>query len=148
MGGPGFRIHADKKRYEGWQVVDNSGPSTWRRLIYQESMRGIDDRMFTAFDRPECGQVTPKRTMSTTPLQSLNLFNGEFILTQSNKLAERIQREAGTDAPAQIKYAFALVHRRAPSAKEAQAAQALVAQDGLAELCRVLLNTNEFAFIE
>ena len=148
MGGPGFRIHADKKRYEGWKVVDNSGPGTWRRLIYQESMRGIDDRMFTAFDRPECGQVTPKRTMSTTPLQALNLFNGEFILTQAEKLAERIQREVRADAYAQIKRAFALVHCREPSASEAQAAQALLAQDGLTELCRVLLNTNEFAFIE
>ncbi len=148
MGGPGFRIHADKKRYEGWKVVDNSGPATWRRLIYQESMRGIDDRMFTAFDRPECGQVTPKRTVSTTPLQALNLFNGEFILTQAEKLAERIQREVGTDAPAQVKRAFALVQSRSPSANEARAAQALVAQDGLPELCRVLLNTNEFAFIE
>ena len=95
MGGPGFRIHADKKRYEGWQVVDNAGPGTWRRMIYQENMRGIDDRMFTAFDRPDCGQVTPKRTASTTPLQAFNLFNGAFILTQADKLAERAQREAG-----------------------------------------------------
>ncbi len=148
MGGPGFRIHADKKRYEGWQVVDNHGPATWRRMIYQERMRGIDDRMFTAFDRPECGQVTPRRTISTTPLQALNLFNGEFILTQAGRLAERAQREAGAEAAAQIDRAFALVFCRAPSPKEARAAQALVAKDGLPELCRVLLNTNEFAFIE
>ncbi len=148
MGGPGFRIHGDKKRYGGWQVVDNAGPATWRRMVYQESMRGIDDRMFTAFDRPECGQVTPKRTVSTTPLQALNLFNGDFILTQADKLAERVQREAGADSGAQIARVFVLVHGRAPSSGEAQTAQALVAQDGLPALCRVLLNTNEFAFIE
>lgn len=148
MGGPGFRIHADKKRYEGWQVVDNFGPATWRRMIYQERMRGIDDRMFTAFDRPECGQVTPRRTISTTPLQALNLFNGEFILGQAGKLAERAKREVGADLGAQINRVFALVYCRTPSAKESQAAQALVAQDGLSELCRVLLNTNEYAFIE
>ncbi|MDP3070366.1 MAG: PSD1 and planctomycete cytochrome C domain-containing protein [Opitutaceae bacterium] len=148
MGGPGFRIHADKRRYEGWKVVDNFGPGTWRRLIYQENMRGIDDRMFTAFDRPECGQVTPKRTVSTTPLQALNLFNGDFIVTQAEKLAERVQREAGPDVAAQIKRIFALVHGRAPTATEAAAAQTLVAQDRLPALGRVLLNTNEFAFIE
>ncbi|MBL9185938.1 MAG: PSD1 domain-containing protein [Opitutaceae bacterium] len=148
MGGPGFRIHADKRRYEGWKVVDNFGPSTWRRMVYQENMRGIDDRMFSAFDRPECGQVTPKRTISTTPLQALNLFNGDFILTQSDKLAERVQREAGTDPVAQIERAFALIFCRPPSAQESQGARALIAQDGLPELCRVLLNTNEFAFIE
>ncbi len=148
MGGPGFRIHADKKRYEGWKVVDNSGPATWRRMVYQESMRGIDDRMFTAFDRPECGQVTPKRTVSTTPLQALNLFNGDFVLTQAEKLAERVQGKAGTDSGAQITRAFALAFGRAPSSGEARAAQTLVAQDGLPALCRVLLNANEFAFIE
>jgi len=148
MGGPGFRIHADKKRYEGWQVVDNFGPTTWRRMIYQERMRGIDDRMFTAFDRPECGQVTPRRTISTTPLQALNLFNGEFILRQAGKLAERTKREVGADVGAQINRVFALVYCRTPSAKESHAAQPLVAQDGLSELCRVLLNTNEYAFLE
>jgi len=148
MGGPGFRIHADKKKYEGWQVVDNAGPATWRRLIYQERMRGIDDRMFTAFDRPECGQVSAKRTVSTTPLQALNLFNGAFVVTQAGKLAERVQREAGTDSAAQIGRVFALVHGRPPSASEARAARTLAEQDGLAALCRVLLNTNEYAFIE
>jgi hypothetical protein len=148
MGGPGFRIHADKKRYEGWKVVDNFGPTTWRRMIYQERMRGIDDRMFTAFDRPECGQVTPRRTISTTPLQALNLFNGDFILTQAEKLAERVQREAGSDVGAQINRLFALALGRAPSARESQSSRALTAQDGLPELCRVLLNTNEYAFIE
>jgi hypothetical protein len=148
MGGPGFRIHADKKRYEGWKVVDNAGPGTWRRMIYQESMRGIDDRMFTAFDRPECGQVTPKRTLSTTPLQALNLFNGDFILTQADKFAARVQRETGADADAQIKRAFALAFSRAPTDSETRAALALTAADGLPALCRVLLNANEFAFIE
>lgn len=148
MGGPGFRIHADKKRYEGWKVVDNAGPGTWRRLIYQESMRGIDDRMFTAFDRPECGQVTPKRTVSTTPLQALNLFNGDFILTQAEKLAERVRREVGADLEAQIKRTFALVLGREPSAAEARAAAVFITKDGLPALGRVLLNTNEFAFIQ
>jgi hypothetical protein len=148
MGGPGFRIHADKKRYEGWQVVNNSGPVTWRRMIYQENMRGIDDRMFTAFDRPDCGQVTPKRTASTTPLQAFNLFNGDFILTQAEKLAERVQREAGAEPGAQIARIFALVFGRAPTVPEFSGATALTAADGLPALCRVLLNANEFAFIE
>ncbi len=148
MGGPGFRIHADKKRYEGWKVVDNAGPGTWRRMIYQENMRGIDDRMFTAFDRPECGQVTPKRTASTTPLQALNLFNGDFVVRQSEKMAERVRGEAGTGSDAQIQRAFSLAFGRVPSAAEARAAAALLAADGLPALCRVLLNANEFAFLE
>lgn len=147
-GGPGFRIHDAKKRFESWQVVDNAGPHTWRRMIYQERMRGIDDRMFTAFDRPECGQVTPRRTVSTTPLQALNLFNGEFALTQAVKFAERVARESGRDGEAQVRRAFALALGRAPTAQELQSAHALLAAEGLPALCRALLNTNEYAFLE
>ena len=33
-------------------MVDNFGPETWRRMIYQERMRRVDDRIFTAFDFP------------------------------------------------------------------------------------------------
>ena len=148
MGGPGFRIHGDKRRYESWQVVDNVGPTTWRRLIYQERMRGIDDRMFTAFDRPDCGQVTPKRSVSTTPLQALNLFNGEFILTQAERFAERVTREAGPDPTAQVGRAFALAFGRGPPRAEAAAAADLMRKDSLVAVCRALLNANEFAFIE
>lgn len=148
MGGPGFRIHGDKRRFESWQVVDNAGPATWRRMIYQERMRGIDDGMFTAFDRPECGQVTPKRTVSTTPLQALNLLNGDFILTQAGKLAEQVTREAGPDTGAQVRRAFARAFGRAPQPAELRSAAALVRSDGLAALCRALFNANEFAFID
>jgi hypothetical protein len=148
MGGPGFRVHGDKKRFESWKVVDNHSPSTWRRLIYQERMRGIDDQMFTVFDRPECGQVTPKRTMSTTPLQALNLLNGEFVLAQAEELAERVEREAGSSPAGQIKRAFELAFGRSPQLHEVEAAEGLVARHGLPALARALFNSNEFVFIE
>jgi hypothetical protein len=149
MGGPGFRIHGDKRRFESWKVIDNAGPSTWRRMIYQERMRGIDDQMFTAFDRPECGQVVPKRTISTTPLQALNLLNGAFVVTQSEKLAERATREAHGDGDeARVRRVFELALLRAPTAAELAAATALVRANDLAALCRAVLNSNEFAFIE
>jgi tRNA pseudouridine-54 N-methylase len=43
---------------------------------------------------------------------------------------------------------FALVFGRAPTATEFTAAAAVTAADRLPALCRVLLNANEFAFIE
>ncbi|MCP4777234.1 MAG: DUF1553 domain-containing protein, partial [Planctomycetaceae bacterium] len=75
VGGRSYRIHNVKKRYSQWQVVNNFGPDTWRRMIYQERMRRVDDQIFTAFDFPDCGQVRPRRPISTTPLQALNLMN-------------------------------------------------------------------------
>ena len=66
MGGRSYRIHNVKKTYAQWEVVNNFGPETWRRMIYQERMRRVDDRIFTAFDFPDCGQVRSKRPVSTT----------------------------------------------------------------------------------
>ena len=70
IGGRSYRIHNIKKRYAQWEVTDNHGSDTWRRMIYQERMRRVDDQIFTAFDFPDCGQVRAKRPVSTTPLQA------------------------------------------------------------------------------
>ena len=59
-------------------------------MIYQERMRRVDDKMFTAFDFPDCGQVRAKRPISTTPLQALNLLNSNFIQEQADRLADRV----------------------------------------------------------
>ena len=95
IGGRSYRIHNVKKTYAQWEVVDNHGPHTWRRMLYQERMRRVDDQIFTAFDFPDCGQVRAKRPVSTTPLQALNLMNSPFVVEQSDIIAARAEKEAG-----------------------------------------------------
>ncbi len=93
IGGRSYRIHNEKKTYAQWEVIDNHGPETWRRMLYQERMRRVDDGIFTAFDFPDCGQVRAKRPVSTTPLQALNLMNSDFVMEQSKLIAERATEE-------------------------------------------------------
>lgn len=147
IGGRSFRIHNVKARYAQWEVVDNHGPDTWRRMIYQERMRRVDDQLFTAFDFPDCGQVQPKRPVSTTPLQALNLLNSSFVNEQSERIAERARQEAGDSAPAQIDRCFELILGRDPSETEREACLEVVKTENLALVCRALINTNEFAFL-
>jgi hypothetical protein len=147
MGGPSYRIHNVKKRFEQWRVTDNAGPETWRRMIYQERMRGIDDMMFTAFDLPDCGQIRAKRPRSTTPLQVFNLMNGKLVLEQSAKLAERVSQEAGEDRRKQVQRMFMIVLGRYPGDPELADAVALVEVDGLKSLARTLFNTSEFIYL-
>ena len=97
VGGKSYRIHNVKKRYAQWQVTDNHGPATWRRMIYQERMRRVDDGMFTAFDFPDCGQIQARRPVSTTPLQALNLMNSKFVLDQSDRIAKRALLDSRED---------------------------------------------------
>jgi hypothetical protein len=143
LGGRSFRIHNEKKTYAQWEVVNNHGPETWRRMIYQERMRRVDDRMFTAFDFPDCGQVRATRPVSTTPLQALNLMNSDFVVEQSTFIAGRAQKEAGADKEAQVRRVFELLLTREPDADELTACLPI----DLSLVCRSLINSNEYAFL-
>ena len=148
LGGRSFRIHNVKKVYAQWEVVDNHGPDTWRRMIYQERMRRVDDHIFTAFDFPDCGQVSPKRPVSTTPLQALNLMNSDFVVEQSQFIAERALSDAGKgNLPAAVKRCFQLLLARDPDADELAASLEVAKTTGLQLVCRSLINANEFAFL-
>lgn len=147
VGGPSYRIHDVKQRYAQWEVTDNHGPQTWRRMIYQERMRRVDDEMFTAFDFPDCGQVRAKRPVSTTPLQALNLMNSEFVLDQSKRIAERALRETNGNPTEALDRCFQLLLGRAPTEIEHQNALQLAGKDNLPLVCRALINSNEFAFL-
>jgi cytochrome c553 len=147
IGGRSFRIHNEKQTYSQWEVVDNHGPKTWRRMLYQERMRRVDDQIFTAFDFPDCGQVRAKRSISTTPLQALNLLNSPFVVTQSEFIAERALSDAGGDQKGAVTRAFHLLLNRAPSGQELTASLEIVSAHGLPIVCRTLINSNEFAFL-
>lgn len=148
IGGRSYRIHNVKKRYAQWEVIDNHSDETWRRLIYQERMRRVDDKIFTAFDFPDCGQIRARRPVSTTPLQALNLMNSDFVVQQSKLLANRAMEDADADEHKALIRCFELILNRAPSASEIQWCQNVVKDEGLDIVCRALLNSNEFAFLQ
>ena len=147
IGGRSYRIHNEKKTYAQWEVVNNHGPQTWRRLLYQERMRRVDDGIFTAFDFPDCGQVRAKRPVSTTPLQALNLMNSDFVLEQSKRIADRAKKDAGDDEVRSVDRCFELLLGRTPDDQERQACVALAKENDLPLVCRALINSNEFAFL-
>ena len=146
IGGRSYRIHNVKKRYAQWEVANNFGSSTWRRMIYQERMRRVDDEMFVAFDFPDCGQVRDKRPVSTTPLQALNLMNSKFVMEQSQLIAERARSGSGNNTEA-IHGCFELLLGRRATSQEVAACLSLVDTGDLTTVCRAIINSNEFAFI-
>ncbi|MCA9053370.1 MAG: PSD1 domain-containing protein [Planctomycetaceae bacterium] len=147
VGGRSYRIHNEKATYAQWEVVDNHGPETWRRMIYQERMRRVDDQLFTAFDFPDCGQVRAKRPVSTTPLQALNLMNSEFVIDQSRRIADRAQQDAGSDPGQAINRCFELLLGRPATAGEQAACLEPMQAGDLPLVCRAIINSNEFAFL-
>jgi len=148
-GGPGFTLFEPNTNYVRiYKPKESFGPDDFRRMIYMHKTRMQADGTFGAFDCPDGGQIAPKRNVSTTPLQALNLLNGPFLLQQADFWAERVQREAGDERAAQVRRAFRLAFQRLPTAREQEAALRLVREHGLAALGRAVLNANEFLYVD
>jgi hypothetical protein len=149
MEGPGYDAFEPNDNYVHVYAPRQSfGPAEWRRMVYQQKPRVLQDSTFGEFDCPDASQVAPKRNVSTTPLQALNLLNSPFLVEQSQEFAKRLRKEAGEDAAAQAKLAFRLALSRSPSDEELAKALALVQTHGLEALCRALYNANEFVYVD
>jgi hypothetical protein len=85
--------------------------------------------------------------VSTTPLQALNMMNGDFLLDQANRFAQRVEREAGSDPGLQVARAIEFAFGRPATDREIAAGRELIAAHGLPILCRSLYNANEFITI-
>ncbi len=148
MYGPGYRDFVYKEAYAPiytYKTADS--PELWRRSVYRFVVRTTPSPFMTALDCPNPANLTPKRNVTTTALQSLAMYNNDFMLRQSRYWAERIQREA--DEPdAQIDRAFQLAFVRSPTKLELASARKLIADQGLLHLCRALLNANEFVYLD
>ena len=118
-----------------------------RRLsIYTFQRRSLPQPMMLAFDAPVFSESCERRSVTTTALQALSMMNGDLVNEEASHLAERIAGTAGADARARITRAFETVLNRPPSAEElnkfADAGYSLVS------ICRVLLNSNEYLYVD
>ena len=148
MGGPGFDLFEPNSNYVKVYVSKTKfGAGDYRRMVYQAKPRAELDTIFGTFDCPDAAQVQPRRTVSTTPLQALNLLNSAFMLEQSAALAERVEREAGPSTAERVQRAYRLAFSRPASAQEIEAAGTFIAAQGLPAFCRALYNANEFVII-
>lgn len=148
MGGAGFSFFAPNENYvRVYKPREDWGEESYRRMVYGTIVRQRPDGVFGAFDCPDAGQIAPKRTSSTTPLQALNLLNSSFILEQSKHFAERLRNDCGADLKNQVRKAFALAFQRKPTETETAAATAFIKNEGMVMFCRALLNANEFVYL-
>ncbi len=149
MAGPGFRdftTFVDNTQF--YEMTDPSGAQFNRRSIFRTWIRSGRNQFLDAFDCPDPSTKTPNRAVTVTPLQALTLMNNSFMLRMSDHFAERIRQEVGDDVQRQITCCFQKAFGRLPQASELQWGQDFVSRFGLAELCRVVFNSNEFLFVD
>ena len=127
-----------------------------RRSIYRFLFRTLPDPFMESLDCPSGDQITPARNNSVTVQQALALWNDVFIAQNCQQIALRIEGEANSSVivergnskeDKQIERAFRLILGRNPAEVEIGEVRIFTAEHGLANLCRLLLNSNEFLFI-
>ena len=150
-GGPGVEYFKTSPGQQLTPKVDYSGfdwnrPEAGRRSIYRVVWRGIPDPFLEALDFPDAALLQPTRSFSASPLQSLTLFNNDFMLSQSSFFASRVEK-LGSENSNRVQSAVQLAFLRTPEPTEMQSLTAYADKHGLAALCRILFNSNEFMFI-
>jgi hypothetical protein len=102
--------------------------------------------LLDGLDCPDPSVKTPRRAVTTTPLQALGLMNNTFVHRQATRFAERVRRDTGADPAAAVTRAYQLALGRKPTESEAARAVALVQDHGLESFCWVLFNCSEFLY--
>jgi hypothetical protein len=148
----------------------------FRRSLYVQMRRTRPLGILETFDMPRMEPNCEARNASTVAPQSLAMMNGEFALAQSKFFAERVAREAGAGAEAQVKRAWLLAFgSEAPDAKVKEGAEFLQEQtahfaahpvksptvakgkeappttpemQALATFCQALLTANPFLYVD
>lgn len=151
MYGPQVYPAIQKEALEGssdpdkiWQPFDEHKAS--RRAIYYIVKRSLMVPLMEALDFCDTARTSARRLNTAVAPQALQLFNGDFVNRQARHLAARLRREAGHSPPAQIDLAYRLALARPPATGESARMQAFLQTSTLEELCRVVLNLNEFAY--
>ncbi len=148
MGGPGYRDFNFTEAYAPiYDYITPDKPELLRRSIYRFVVRTTPHQFMSTLDCPDPANFTPVRAQTTTALQALTLSNNEFMLQQAANLVTRIENETDSRTAA-IRRAFQLCLQREPKTEEQSAATHLVAEQGLFALCRMLINTNEFVYVD
>jgi hypothetical protein len=117
-----------------------------RRSIYIFQRRSLPLPMMASFDAIVFSESCERRSSTTTPLQALNMMNGYLVNEEAAHLAQRVAQEAGPKREDQIRRAFQLVLSRAPTPAELDKFASF--SGGMDAICRVLLNSNEFLYME
>jgi hypothetical protein len=152
-------------RLEGWYT--DPAEKTDVRSIFTVQKRSLPLPFLQAFDQPESTISCGQRTVTTVAPQSLMLLNSREGVRLARELANRVTREAGGDASQRMDRAFWLALSRAPDAREKEIALDMLSrhqalhhkarpaeqpgvheQAALADLCRALINLNEFIYVD
>ncbi len=167
VGGEGFKPSISSEALEGFSRKDavwSASPAEEqrRRSLYIYVSRSLMPPMMTTFDQCDTTLPCGQRDVTTVPTQALAMINNEFVHARSESLAARVSKSAATQDE-RIAFAWEFALGRKPTDDERRLASqhlksqidnfkstdsALSEHRALESLCHVLLNSNEFLYVD
>ena len=133
-------------RTKGWYPSPRERQSV--RSVFLVQKRTVRVPFMETFDLPENSTSCARRTGSIVAPQALSLLHSPLAVEASQDLAKRVRQEAGNAPEAQVRHVFRITLQREPKPDEREACLKLLRRRSLPELCRALINLNEFAYVD
>ena len=151
MYGQGFQDfviqHPEHSPHYEYHLHDPADVSSHRRSIYRFLVRSQQQPFMQSLDCADPSESVPQRDTTLTAIQALTLLNNRFVVYMSAEFAARLTREEPT-LERQVTRGCRLALCREPSEAEVLLLVSYARQHGLANVCRLLINLNEFAFVD
>lgn len=139
-------LATQSKPGNGWGKSDEREQS--RRSMYIFVKRTLGVPILETLDCASPDKSIATRAVTTVAPQALILLNNAFMDDQAKALADRIERECGADRAKQLARAFQLTLLRSPTEREMQIARDYLNRARLDAFCKLMLNLNEFVYVD
>jgi hypothetical protein len=150
MGGPSdrqFFFKDDHSPVYDYRRFEGDSPAARRRGVYRFIVRSVPDPFLECLDCPDASLLAPQRYTTLTAQQSLALLNNPFMARQAERFAARLAREVAS-LERRVEGAYLIALGRPPGAEELEVMSGYAREHGLASVCRLMFNLNEFIFID
>jgi hypothetical protein len=114
------------------------------RTVYGRVNRGRLNTLLALYDFPDPMMTTPRRELTTSPLQQLFVMNSPFLQERAAHLARHVSGEA--DSAARIRGMYRDAVQRDPTPRELDTALTYLEKGTLAQFAQALLASNEVIF--
>lgn len=124
LGGPSVfpPVPANLGAGNQWEVSKDVHDQN-RRSLYIFTRRSVPYPLLESFNMASAQEAHSKRDVTTSPLQSLTLFNSDVVFGWSQALAGRVINEAGNDEAAQLDRLYQILFSRAATGSEKETLQ-------------------------
>ena len=160
-GGPSVFPKVSKEVLAGQSAVKwtvNAPEShQYRRSVYTFQMRSLIYPLIESFDAATPDSSCDVRFITTQPTQALTMMNSELLNKSAELMAQNVREKSGDDLNAQMNFLWEKVTGNKVKEDQINVARTFMAEmkkngasdeRALQQLCLILLNLNEFIYLD